>query len=155
MKTPLVATAINTNVVNPPFPEPFRTRLGEHESRRIGNYFGLTAFVVNLVYLEPGCQSALRHWHTRSDEFVYMLTGELVLITDEGETVMKPGMVAGFVGGEENGHHLVNRSDEIASHIVVGSKPKGDRGHYPDDDFMWVKNEGENRRGAHKDGSYY
>ena len=155
METPLDAMAIKANYRGNSLPEPFRTTLGKAESRRMARHFGLTAIAVNLVHLEPGCQSALRHWHLKNEEFVYILAGELVLITDEGETVMKPGMVAGFIGGEENAHHLVNRSSEIASHIVVGSLLGGDRGHYPDDDMKWVKNEGEPRRAAHKDGSYY
>ena len=154
METPLDAIAIKASRGNP-LPEPFHTTMGEFETRRMARHFGLTAIAVNLVHLEPGCQSALRHWHLKNEEFVYMLAGELVLITDEGETVMKPGMVAGFIGGEENAHHLVNRSNEIASHIVVGCLLGGDRAHYPDDDMKWVKNEGEPRRAAHKDGSYY
>ncbi len=154
METPLDAISVKANRGNS-LPEPFHTTMGEFETRRMARHFGLTAIAVNLVHLDPGCQSALRHWHPKNEEFVYMLTCELVLITDEGETVMQPGMVAGFIGGEENGHHLVNRSSEVASYIVVGSLLGGDRGHYPDDDFIWVKNKGEPRRAAHRDGSLY
>jgi len=154
VRSPTDAMEIEAKTGNS-YPEPMRTTVGVHDGRRLGEYFGLTAFGVNLSRIHPGCQSALRHWHTKNDEFVYMLTGELVLITNEGETEMRPGMMAGFIGGEENAHHLVNRSDEIASFIVVGSRIKGCRCHYPDDDLKWVKNKGEPRRAAHMDGSYY
>ena len=91
------------------YPEPFRSRMGDRVKRRLGDACGLTRFGVNLVTLAPGGQSALRHWHTKEDEFVYVLEGEVVLVTDEGEQVLRAGDCAGYPGGSRNGHHLQNR----------------------------------------------
>jgi uncharacterized cupin superfamily protein len=128
------------------FPEPFRSTLGPYEGRALGDYFGLTHFGVAVDILPPNSQSALRHWHTRSDELVLMLEGELTLITDAGESLLKPGMCAGFKSDVDNGHHLVNRSSAPAKYLVIGSRVSGDEARYPDDDFQWV---------AEKDGSWY
>ncbi|UTM60033.1 cupin domain-containing protein [Photobacterium sp. CCB-ST2H9] len=121
-----------------PFPEPFKSRLGQSEYKSLGDPFGLTQFGVDLELLEPNSQSALRHWHTKSDEFIYVLDGELCLVTDDGEQVLTSGMCIGFPAGIDNGHHLINRSNEQAKFIVVGSRVAGDEVHYPDDDFKWV-----------------
>src|SRR6187200_102068 len=93
------------------YPEPFRSRMGDRAKRRLGDACGLTRFGVNLVTLGPGAQSALRHWHTLEDEFVYMLSGEVVLITDAGEQTLRAGMCAGYPAGARDGHHMVNRSN--------------------------------------------
>jgi uncharacterized cupin superfamily protein len=136
------------------YPEPFNARMGDADWRRLGNVFGLTQFGVNLETYEPGAQSALRHWHTLSDEFVYMIEGELVLCTDAGETIMRPGMCAGFKAGVRNAHHLVNRSDRPARLLVFGTRVQGDACFYPDDDLMWVETES-GHHAAHKDGTPY
>src|SRR6187399_2516087 len=88
------------------YPEPYRSRMGDRAKRRLGDACGLTRFGVNLVTLGPGGQSALRHWHTLEDEFVYMLAGEVVLISDEGEQILRAGMCAGYPGGKRNAHHF-------------------------------------------------
>jgi len=137
------------------YPEPFKTRMGEADWRRLGDAFGLTQFGVNLETYEPGAQSALRHWHTLSDEFVYLLEGELVLRTDAGETVMRQGMCAGFKAGVRNAHHLVNRSGKPAQLLVFGTRVPGDGCFYPDDDLMWIETETGKHYAAHKDGSRY
>jgi uncharacterized cupin superfamily protein len=96
----------------------------------------MTQFGVNLVELGPGSYSSLRHWHEREDEFVYVVSGELVLIDNSGEHRLATGTFAGFPAGEANAHHLVNRSDQPASYLVVGSRAQGkDTVHYPDDDL--------------------
>ncbi|MDQ2962300.1 MAG: cupin domain-containing protein, partial [Pseudomonadota bacterium] len=74
------------------YPEPFTSRMGDADWRRLGNVFGLTQFGINLETLQPGAQSSLRHWHTLTDEFVYILEGEMVLRTDAGDTIMRAGM---------------------------------------------------------------
>ena len=102
-----------------------------------------------------GGLSALRHWHTLSDEFVYLLEGELVLRTDAGETVMRQGMCAGFKAGVRNAHHLVNRSGKPARLLVFGTRVPGDGCFYPDDDLMWIETETGKHYAAHKDGSRY
>jgi uncharacterized cupin superfamily protein len=136
------------------YPEPFRTRMGETDWRRLGNVFGLTQFGINLETFQPGAQSALRHWHTLDDEFVYVLDGEMVLCTDAGETLMRPGMCAGFKAGAKNGHHFVNRSDRPARLLVIGARVPGDNCFYPDDDLLWVDTEA-GHHAAHKDGRPY
>jgi uncharacterized cupin superfamily protein len=95
----------------------------------------LTQFGVNVTELAPGAASALRHWHSHEDEFVYVLEGEPTLITDEGEQVLKPGQCAGFPAGVANGHHLVNRSSAMVRILEVGTRDSRDAGHYPDDDL--------------------
>src|SRR3990172_2842760 len=136
------------------YPEPFRSRMGEADWRALGDAFGLTQYGVNLETLQPGAQSALRHWHTLCDEFVYVLEGELMLRTNEGETSMVSGACVGFKAGEPNGHHVVNRSARPARFLVIGTRVPGDTGFYPDDDLLWCRNEN-GRYPAHKDGRPY
>jgi uncharacterized cupin superfamily protein len=108
---------------------------GKHEGR-LAKSVGLTQFGVNHVTLDPGSISALRHWHEAEDEFVYILRGTLTLIDDNGEHSLEEGAFAGFPAGEANAHHLVNRSAEPASFLVVGSRRPGEETiHYPDDGF--------------------
>jgi uncharacterized cupin superfamily protein len=122
--------------------------------RALGDALGLTAFGVNLTRLEPGAASALRHWHRRQDEFVYILEGELTLVTDGGEQVLGPGMCAGFPGGVPNGHHLVNRTDAPALYLEVGDRLPGDAASYPDDD-LHVRAIAAGWKYSHKDGRPY
>ncbi len=102
---------------------------------------GLTQFGANLVRVEPGAWSSLRHWHEEEDEFLIMVSGELVLIEDEGESVMRAGDCAGFPKGSGNGHHLVNRSSEEGVFLVVGTRGSKERCHYPDADLVFVGDE--------------
>ena len=136
------------------YPEPFRSRMGERAKRRLGDACGLTKFGVNLVTLGPGGQSALRHWHTLQDEFVYVLTGALVLVTNEGEQVLGPGMCAGYPAGKKDAHHFVNRSTASATYLEIGNRTEGDNAYYPDDDLAWGTDEN-GRFAAHKDGRRY
>jgi uncharacterized cupin superfamily protein len=115
----------------PPYAEPCLKRA----KRALGNAVGLKNFGVNLTELPPGTWSAQRHWHTRQDEFIYVLEGELVLVTDEGEFTLKPGMSAGFPAGVKNGHHLINKSDRPAVYLEVGDRSAGDQAFYPDADL--------------------
>lgn len=119
------------------YPEPFRAAVAGRLRKRLGNPLGITNFGVNLTRLEPGAASALRHWHTRQDEFVYVLDGELTLVTDAGETILRSGMCAGFPAGRPDGHQLVNRSDEPATYLEVGDRSAGDEAHYPDEDLRY------------------
>jgi uncharacterized cupin superfamily protein len=136
------------------YPEPFRSRMGERSKRRLGDACGLTKFGVNLVTLAPGAQSALRHWHTLEDEFVWVLEGEVTLVTNAGEQVLGAGTCAGYPAGARDAHHFVNRSGAVARYLEVGNRVEGDNAFYPDDDLMW----GEDEQGvfaAHKDGRRY
>jgi len=136
------------------YPEPFRSRMGDRAKRRLGEACGLTRFGVNLVTLGPGGQSALRHWHTLEDEFVYMLDGEVVLVTDAGEQVLAAGMCAGYPAGARDAHHLVNRGSVPARYLEIGNRIDGDNAFYPDDDLMWCEDEN-GVYAAHKDGRRY
>jgi uncharacterized cupin superfamily protein len=124
------------------------------ERRRLGDALGLKNFGVNLLRLPPGCASSQRHWHTRQDEFVYVLAGEVVLVTDRGEQTLRAGMAAGFPAGTGDGHHLVNRSAADALLLEVGDRTPGDEADYSDIDMMvrWVDGE---ERYLRKDGTPY
>jgi uncharacterized cupin superfamily protein len=136
------------------YPGPFAARMGDRTKRRLGEAFKLTQFGVNLTTLAPGGQSALRHWHTREDELVYLLEGELVMVTDEGEQVLRAGDVVGFRGGTTDAHHFLNRGNVTARYLEVGSRIEEDMAHYPDDDMQWIEVDGETVP-AHKDGTRY
>lgn len=115
----------------PPYAEPCARRI----KRALGNAVGLKSFGVNLTELPPGTWSAQRHWHTRQDEFIYVVDGELVLVTDDGEFTLKPGMSAGFPAGVANGHHLINRSDRPAVYLEIGDRTPADQAFYPEADL--------------------
>ena len=136
------------------YPEPFRSRMGERVKRRLGDACGLTRFGVNLVMLPPGGQSALRHWHTKEDEFVYVLEGEVVLVTNEGEQTLRAGDCAGYAGGKPDGHHFINRGSAPARYLEVGNRDPEDAPFYPDDDLAWV-DDAHGGRYTHKDGTPY
>ncbi len=138
------------------YPPPFDTHVKERQKRRLGDEFGLTNFGVNMVTLEPGSWSSQRHWHSKQDELLYVISGTLTLITDEGEQDLGPGSIAGFKAGDENGHHLVNKSAADAIYLEVGDRSKGDIGEYPDIDMRTsVDENGEFAGFKHKDGTPY
>jgi uncharacterized cupin superfamily protein len=118
------------------YPKQFHDVVRGRERRRLGDAGGLTQFGVNLTVLRPGAASALRHWHHNEDEFVYVLEGELVLIEDDGETVLGPGDAAAFKAGVGNGHHLVNRSDRDALLLEIGTRAAQERCEYSDVDLV-------------------
>jgi len=162
MKPAIRAMDVDADRGGSPLPAPEqRASLGPHElsgpyeSRNLGAVFGLTQFGAMMETLPPGSRSSIRHWHSKSDEFVMVLTGELTLISNEGETVLIDGMVAGFKAGAENAHHLVNKSDSDARFLVVGSRVAGDEVHYPHDDFKWAVGDDGTWFAAHKDGTPY
>ena len=136
------------------YPEPFKSRMGDRVKRRLGEACGLTKFGVNLVTLGPGGQSALRHWHTLEDEFVYVLEGEVLLVTNGGEQTLSAGMCAGYPAGSEDGHHFVNRSQKPAKYLEMGTNVPGDTAFYPDDDLRLTEME-DGVVYAHKDGRRY
>ncbi len=121
------------------YPEPYRARVLPREKRRLGDAFGLTRVGINLTTLPPGKESSMRHWHTREDEFVYVLEGEVVLRTGAGEQRLTAGMCAGFPAGVEDGHQLVNRSDRPAVYLEVSNRDPEDGAHYSDADvdLLW------------------
>ena len=137
------------------YPEPFAPRMSGREKRPLGELFGLTNFGVNLTRLTPGAVSALRHAHSKQDEFVYVLAGCPTLVTDEGETPLSPGMCAGFRAGTGNAHHLVNRTNDEVVFLEVGDRTPGDAATYPDDDIEAVLGADGKWRFTRKDGRPY
>jgi uncharacterized cupin superfamily protein len=119
------------------YPAPHDEPCRQRRRRRLGDAFGLSQFGVNLLELPPGAWSSQRHWHERQDEFVYVLEGEVVLVTDEGETTLTPGMTAGFRAGARNGHHLVNRSGAVVRVLEVGTRTVEEVARYPDIGMMY------------------
>ena len=137
------------------YPEPFLSRMNGRLKRPLGDVFGLTNFGVNLTKLAPGSQSALRHAHTKQDEFIYILAGTPTLVTDEGETLLHPGMCAGFKAGTGNGHHLVNRAASDVIYLEIGDRTAGDAASYPDDDIQAALDGSAKWVFTHKDGRPY
>ena len=155
-QNPLALLALGVPVRAKPsiYPEPFASRMIGREKRVLGDRFSLSNFGVNLTRLAPGGSSALRHAHSKQDEFIYILSGRPILHTDEGRTQLEPGMCAGFKAGTGNGHRLLNETSEDVLYLEVGDRSAGDVVSYPDDDLKaefingaWVF--------SHKDGSPY
>jgi uncharacterized cupin superfamily protein len=118
------------------YPAPFDEPCRDKTRRQLGDVTGLTQFGVNLLRLPPGSWSAQRHWHTAEDEFIWVVEGEVVLVTDVGEEVLRPGDCAGFKAGVADGHHLQNRSGADAVVLEVGTRDwKADACDYPDIDM--------------------
>lgn len=117
------------------YPAPFDAPCLDRKRVRLGAAAGLSQFGVNLLHLQPGTWSSQRHWHSREDEFVYVLAGEVVLVTNAGETVLRAGDCAGFPHGVADGHHLQNRGTAVAVVLEVGSDDKQDVTEYPDVDL--------------------
>jgi uncharacterized cupin superfamily protein len=135
------------------YPPPFDRPCAGRKRQRLGDAAGLSDFGVNLLRLPPGTWSSQRHWHSAEEEFVYVLEGELVLVTDAGEEILRAGDCAGFTAGIHDGHHLQNRTDRDAVVLEVGSrKPEDDEGDYPDIDLRFLKGDGGY---VHKDGRPY
>lgn len=137
------------------YPAPFQPLVAGRVKRALGDAFGLTNFGVNLTRMAPGAHSALRHCHSRQDEFIYILEGTPTLITNAGETQLAPGMCAGFPHGTGDAHQLVNRSGADVFYLEVGDRTPGDHPTYPDDDVAAHMAEDGKWRFTRKDGSPY
>ena len=125
-----IRTGVPKSIVNPIKPHLFA---GNHEAQ-LAKAVGVVQFGVNHVTLDPGAISSLRHWHEAEDEFVFVLSGELVLVDDNGEHALPAGSFAGFPAGHANAHHLLNKWSAPATFIAVGArKPGSETIHYPDD----------------------
>lgn len=135
------------------YPAPYDQPCLKRRRTKLGDAAGLNQFGVSRLELEPGVWSAQRHWHSAEDESVWVVEGEVVLIDDSGEVVMRAGDCAGFPAGDGNGHHIVNRSDRLAVLLEVGSRrPTEDGVDYPDIDLMI---EAGDPRYRHNDGTLY
>ncbi|MEX2449303.1 MAG: cupin domain-containing protein [Rhodospirillales bacterium] len=122
------------------YPQALKGASEAREKRALGDALGLKNFGVNLVRVRPGTETSIRHWHSKQDEFIYVLQGELTLITDEGEQILTTGLAAGFPANTPNGHCLANRSDRDAFYIEVGDRTPGDETTYSDVDMekRWI-----------------
>jgi uncharacterized cupin superfamily protein len=118
------------------YPEPYASEMAGRSSLRLGDAGGLTQFGANLVILAPGAKSSLRHWHRHEDEFVMVTQGELILVQDDGEHVMRPGDCAAFPAGDPNGHRFLNRTDAEARFLVVGTRSPNEVCIYSDVDLV-------------------
>jgi uncharacterized cupin superfamily protein len=134
------------------YPAPFDRIAVGRVRQALGDAGGLTQFGVNRLELPPGAGSSQRHWHSAEDEFVYVLSGEVVLVTDEGEQVLRAGDCAAFPANVPNGHHLVNKGDAMAIMLEVGGRVATDCAQYPDIDLAY---DGVADAYLHKDGTPY
>jgi len=132
----------------PPFDEPCRAR----QRTRLADAAGLTQYGVNLVRFKPGAWSSQRHWHIAQDEFIYILSGEVTLVTNAGAEILRAGDCAGFKAGDEDGHHLQNRSNADVTFLEVGTRLPGDGAYYCDIDMMLPSS---GKQYCHRDGRSY
>lgn len=136
------------------YPEPFRSQVLPRAKRALGDASALTKIGVNHTTLGPGAASSMRHWHTQEDELVYVLAGELVLVTDTGERPLRAGQCAGFPAGHRDGHQLINRGSVPAVYLEVSNRDGSDVTHYPDVDLCWNAPAAPEAY-SHKDGRRY
>lgn len=137
------ALDVESSTANP-FPEVFHEKMGESEWRGLSDTFGLSQFGANLETIKPGGSSGLKHWHTKSEEFVYVISGELLLEYGDANHILTAGMCMGFKSNDGLGHRLINRTNASATFIIVGSRVEGDKAEYVEDDIQWlVKDNGE------------
>jgi uncharacterized cupin superfamily protein len=134
------------------YPKPFDAPCADRIRQRLGDAGGLQDFGINLMHLPPGNWSSQRHWHSHEDEFVYVLEGELTLVEDDGETLLRAGDCAAFPKGTGNGHHMINKSGALAVYLEIGSRVPADVATCSDVDIMSANSDG---RFVHKDGSPY
>ncbi len=153
--TAIVAAEAPPKAKQSNYPEPFAARVAGRLKRPLGELFGLKNFGISLTRLAPGAVSALRHAHSTQDEFIYILEGTPVLLSDAGETPLAPGMCAGFRAGSGDAHQLANRGDAEVLYLEVGDRSAGDRVVYPDDDLQAVLDTAGQWVFMHKDGRRY
>lgn len=136
------------------YPEPYASQMNKREKRRLGDFFGLQNFGVNLTRLAPGGRSALMHAHSKQDELIYVLKGEPTLVTESGARPLAPGMCAGFPAGGE-AHHLVNDTDKEVVFLEIGDRTTADEVIYPNDDLQAVMSQNGHWQFMRKDGTPY
>jgi len=118
------------------YPHPFDAPCRDQSTQRLARHAGLTLFGVNLTVIAPGTWSSQRHWHSHEDEFIWIVEGELTLVTDSGEEILSAGDCAAFRRGDSDGHHLINKSGRPAKVLEIGNSDPGDRCTYPDIDMV-------------------
>jgi uncharacterized cupin superfamily protein len=130
-KPPIEAASLEAEIGTTAYPSPYRERLDGRAKRKLGEAFGLTAFGVNLTEIAPGSASSEFHWHSRQEEFLYVLEGRPTLIVGDAEYELAPGECIGFAAATEIGHALENRTDAPVRVLEIGDRPPGDMCHYP------------------------
>ncbi|MBZ0218705.1 MAG: cupin domain-containing protein [Fimbriimonadaceae bacterium] len=155
MKKPALDPSTLTQRIGTNYPAPFDQSVADRKKRPLTEALSLSQFGVNITDIPPGSASALRHWHTKEDEFVYVIAGEVTLVTGDGEQTLKTGMVAGFPAGVENGHCIQNRSLLPATILEVGTRHPEDEAHYPDNDLHAKKDREKGHIFSRKDGSLF
>jgi len=153
-KSPILALEVPLRTKSSLYPEPFASRMEGREKRQLGEFFGLTNFGINLTRLKPKAISALRHAHSKQDEFMYILEGNPTLQTNEGRTQLSPGMCIGLPAGKDNAHNLVNETSEDVLYLEIGDRTPDDEAVYPDDDIQ-AKLIDDKWAFAHKNGDSY
>lgn len=141
-------------VIGTLYPSPYDLPCRARQRRKLGDAAGLTQFGINLLTLPPGAWSSQRHWHTDLDEFVYVLSGEVTLVTGSGEEQLQAGDAAGFKAGDRDGHCLQNRSNEDAQVLEIGTRIASDAGEYPGIDMLAPAG-GKPAEYTHRDGTPY
>ena len=154
LKLPAIDPAMVEPVTGSNYPDHLKPRAEGRSKKRLGDALGLKNFGVNLTTIKPGAASALRHWHSREDEFIYVVSGELVLVTNAGEQLLTAGMTVGFPAGKADGHCLVNRATRDAVYPEVGNRAPDDVVTYPDDDLEG-RATGSGRKFFRQDGTPY
>ena len=119
------------------YPEPYRSRVLPREKRALGNALGLTKIGINHTTLPPGKESSMRHWHTHEEEFIFVLSGEMVLRTNADEQLLKAGMCCGFPLGTTDGHQVVNRGTAPAVYLEVSNRDPADAAEYSEVDLLY------------------
>ena len=156
LRAPALDPATVAGEERQPYPAPWDKALAGKYRKALGDALGLTQLGINLSRLAPGAISALRHWHTGEDEFVYIVSGEPTLVCDSGEQQLRPGHVAGFPAGSGDGHRLENRTGGDAVFLEIGTRATADRVHYSDDDLVLYKTvSAPARRFTRRDGTPY
>ncbi len=154
-QSPIAAQSIPATQGKTIYPEPYASQVKGRLKRKLGEYFGLTQFGVNLIHLSPGAVSALAHSHSRQDEFIFILEGNPTLVLGQQEFVLNPGDCYGFKAGTGLAHQLVNRSQEIVTYLEMGDRAAGDEVEYPNDDIKVIQSSSGEWTLMHKDGRPY
>lgn len=154
-KKPIAAKKIIPNLQKSLYPEPFATMMEGRIKRKLGDYFGLTNFGINLTEIKPGGISALKHHHMTQDEFIYILSGTPTLVFGSDEHLLQPGDCFGLNKGQGIGHQIANNSDEVVTYLEIGDRSPDDQVEYPDNDLC-AKSEADGSWSfLHKDGTPY
>jgi uncharacterized cupin superfamily protein len=154
-KEPINAEQVEARKGQTFYPEPFARLVAGRTKRKLGDVFGLASFGINLTHLEPGAVSALYHWHTVQDEFVFVLEGVATVLVGDDEFQMSAGDCIGFKAGTGIAHQLVNRSDARVTYLEIGDRLPGDSGGYPRDDLAFEFRPDGSIAFTHKDGTPY